>query len=96
MQCDPRAFARCPYKASCGAIEYANFQEGSDCDLFNRKVLAHPLTEADRIRGMSDVELSIFLYSITRACADKNCGACPIGQSNCIVLLHWLRQPETR
>ena len=94
MHCDPRAFARCPYNKGCLSPEQAEFTEGSDCDQFNRRVMEKPLTEADGIRKMSDVELSLFLYEVTRCCADKNCGACPIGPENCIVLLHWLRQPK--
>lgn len=96
MRCDPRAFARCPYNKTCVSPEQAEFTEGSDCDIFNQKISADMPTEADRIRRMSDVELSLFLHSVTRACADKNCGACPIGANNCIVLLHWLRQPAGR
>lgn len=94
MRCDPRAFVRCPYNKSCLSPEQAEFTEGSDCEKFNRRVLEKPLTEADKIRQMSDVELSLFLYEITRCCADRNCGACPIGDQNCIVMLYWLRQPE--
>ena len=39
MRCDPRAFARCPYKRSCVRIEDATFTEGSDCHRFNERVL---------------------------------------------------------
>lgn len=96
MHCDPRAFARCPYNKTCVSPEQTEFAEGSDCDLFNQKVLAKPLTEADNIRRMSDVELSLFLYEVTRCCADKNCAACPIGEQNCIVMLYWLRKPREK
>lgn len=95
LKCDPRAFARCPYKGSCVNLEEAEFTEGSDCDLFNKRILERPITNADKIRGMSDRELATFLYTATRACADHDCGNCPIGQQNCIVMLHWLRKPET-
>lgn len=93
-KCDPRAFARCPYNKTCDPVGQATFQEGSDCDQFNRKVLSTPVTNADGIRGMSDRELAVFLYTATRACADRNCASCPIGPENCIVLLSWLKQPE--
>lgn len=96
MHCDPRAFARCPYNKTCVSPEQTEFTEGSDCDLFNQKVLEKPMTEADNIRRMSDVELSLFLYEVTRCCADKNCAACPIGEQNCIVMLYWLRQPREK
>ena len=94
--CDPRAFARCPYNKTCVSPEQTEFAEGSDCDLFNQKVLEKPMTEADNIRRMSDVELSLFLYEVTRCCADKNCAACPIGEQNCIVMLYWLRRPRKK
>lgn len=93
MKCDPRAFARCPYNKTCVSPEQAEFADGSDCDVFNQKILADRPTEADSIRRMSDVELSFFLHSVTRCCADKDCAACPIGPTNCIVMLPWLRQP---
>lgn len=94
LKCDPRVFTRCPYKKSCGSLEHANFEQGSDCDLFNQKVLNTPVTIADRIRGMEDMELAMFLHTITRACADRKCEECPIGENNCTVMLHWIRQPE--
>ena len=96
MHCDPRAFARCPYNKTCVSPEQTEFVEGSDCDLFNQKVLEKPMTEADNIRRMSDVELSLFLYEVTRCCADKNCATCPIGEQNCIVMLYGLRQPREK
>ena len=94
MKCDPRAFARCPYNATCGSPEQAEFAEGSDCYLFNKKVLENPVTNADKIRGMSDMELATFLHTATRACADHDCSSCPIGEQNCIVMLHWLKKSE--
>lgn len=94
LKCDRRAFARCPYKATCAPIEEATFPEGSDCDLFNQKVLRTPLTNADKIRGMSDMELATLLYTVTRSCSAHDCDGCPIGGDNCAVLLAWLKQPE--
>lgn len=93
-KCDPRAFARCPYHKTCVSPEQADFMDGSDCDLFNKRILENPITVADKIRGMSDVELANFLFTATRACADKDCTSCPIGETNCIVMLYWLRKPE--
>lgn len=93
-RCDPRAFARCPYNKTCAPIEEATFTEGSDCDQFNQRVLRTPVTNADKIRGMSDRELATFLYTATRACADHACLTCPIGQTNCTTILWWLKRPE--
>ena len=93
VKCDPRVFSRCPYNKTCGSIQDADFKEGSDCHLFNNRILANPVTNGDRIRGMNDMELANFLYTITRACADRDCDKCPIGQQNCIVMLYWVKQP---
>ena len=94
IKCDPRAFARCPYKKTCVSLEHAEFAQGSDCDIFNKKILEKPTTNADAIRGMSDRELADFLHTITRACADRACDSCPIGPQNCIVMLYWVKKPE--
>ena len=91
IKCDPRAFARCPYNKTCAPVGMAEFQEGSDCDLYNQRVLQNPITNADRIRGMSDMEMATFLYTLSRSCADHVCEECPIGPDNCIVMLFWLR-----
>ena len=40
---------------------YAEFADGSWCDDFNKKMLNLPMTNADRIRAMSDRELASFL-----------------------------------
>ena len=96
QKCDPRAFARCPYSATCISVDQAEFAENSDCALFNKKVLDSPSTNADKIRGMTDIQMATFLHSITRACADRDCANCPIGEENCIVMLHWLRKTERK
>lgn len=94
LKCDPRVFARCPYNGTCVSPDEAEFTAGSDCDVFNKRVLSTPVTNGDHIRTMSDMELAGFIHAATRACADRNCGACPIGDANCIVMLHWIRQPK--
>lgn len=91
IACDSRVFARCPYNGTCGSIADAKFAPGSDCHRFSQKILNSAATQADKIRGMSDRELATFLHTATRACADHNCEACPIGSSNCKVMLYWLR-----
>lgn len=95
LKCDPRAYARCPYKGSCVDLENAQFPEGGDCHLFNQKVLSSQMTEADYIRTMSDPQLYLFLYTLTRSCAEKNCQACPIGAENCANLRQWLKSIKT-
>lgn len=55
-RCDPKARAKCPDGKQCEL--YAEFADGSECDKFNEKVLSQPMTNADRIRAMSDEELA--------------------------------------
>ena len=58
MKCDPRAYAKCPTHKYCGGCAAdAEFVECSECDKFNQSVLSKPMTNADRIRAMSDEEL---------------------------------------
>jgi hypothetical protein len=61
LRCSKEAIAACPDRKNCGCIEEATFTEGSECDEFNRKIDSHTLTNADRIRAMSDEELAVFL-----------------------------------
>lgn len=93
-KCDPRVYARCLYNSMCLSPPDAEFPEGSDCDLFSKRVMASPETEADHIRGMSDPQLYLFLYTVTRSCRDQNCTACPIGPENCQNLRQWLKQKK--
>lgn len=58
-RCDPKARAKCPDGKQCEL--YAEFADGSECDKFNEKVLSQPMTNADRIRAMSDEELAEFI-----------------------------------
>ena len=94
VKCDPRVFARCPYKGSCVSLEHAEFHEGSDCDTFNQKILNTPVTYGDWIRMMDDRELASFLMAVINACADRRCDICPIGKPNCITMLYWVRQKK--
>lgn len=85
IKCDPRAKVRCPFKNPCCGDETAYFVEGSECDKFNREILAPPPTNADRIRAMSDKELAVFLSSIAfegdmlwaDSFIEKLCKSCP-------------------
>lgn len=58
LKCSKEAFAMCPTRHLCGLREDALFIEGSDCDRFNQQVRNRPITNADRIRAMSDEELA--------------------------------------
>lgn len=68
LRCSPEAFAKCPTRHICEKIEDATFTEGSECDLFNQSVMNMPITNADRIRVMSDEELAVFLERATGGC----------------------------
>ena len=54
-----------------------------------------PMSNADRIRAMTDEELATFIYTATRACNNYECESCPIGDENCPELDKWLKQPHT-
>lgn len=104
IPCNPRAFVRCPYHRQCdGAAEYA---EGSACDNFNQKILEQPMTNADRIRAMSDEEMAkritLLAEGETTIHYCRNLPECDVSLERdeliplerceqCV--LHWLRQP---
>ena len=101
QRCSERAFARCPYKHECGTIHEATFTENSDCAEFNRKVDSMPMTNADRIRAMSDDMLAEFLCGVYD---DDNCGVYQAESGKFIngitildydefKILEWLKQP---
>ena len=101
QRCSERAFAMCPYRHECGTIHEATFSANSDCAEFNRKVENMPMTNADKIRSMSDKELAEFLCGVYD---DDNCG---VYQEECgkfingttIIdydqhkIMEWLKQP---
>jgi hypothetical protein len=91
QKCSERAYAKCPYRHECGTIHEATFADNSDCAEFNRKVDSMPMTNADRIRAMSDEELVSCLNGITSAgcvCLARDCRpTC----KQCIE--EWLQEP---
>lgn len=65
VKCHPRAYAQCPDRhICCGSIHEANFMEGSNCDIFNQRILNQPMTMADKIRAMSDEDLTDMIYDL--------------------------------
>ena len=97
MKCDPRAFARCPYRKECSdSPEHTSFYERTECDYFNQQVIHAPLTNADRIRAMNDDELATMLFDYKEC--NKNC--IMSSGKHCYeiceeesVILKWLQQP---
>lgn len=94
LKCSKEAFATCPDRHCCGRIEEATFAEGSDCDKFNQQIMEKTITNADRIRTMSDEELEHFINHFdicdlrtNEECKISYCAVC----SQCV--LDWLRQP---
>lgn len=100
MRCDPRAFARCPYKKECSdSAEHTSFYEGTECDYFNQRVIRAPLTNADKFRAKSDEELAELIVSwgiCSDVCSQKYCDN-PFHnkhQENCKKrALTWLQRP---
>ena len=99
-KCDPRAFVRCPYRKECSdSPEHTSFYEGTECDCFNQQVIHAPLTNADRIRAMSDEEMAEFIGRIeigdfgSQVYGKTFCDMCK-GQYECDdCRLRWLQQP---
>lgn len=58
QRCSNKAYAMCPTRHLCGSIEEATFTEDSECAAFNRAVEDKPMTNADRIRAMSDENMA--------------------------------------
>jgi hypothetical protein len=86
LQCDIRAFNRCPYNKTCVSVDQATFTEGSDCDLFNQKVLQTPITNGDRVRTMSDKKLKAWY------CKGRDCGGCRFASSAGCSFLKWIKE----
>ena len=99
MNCDPKAFAKCPTRHLCGTPEDATFANGSECDKFNQQILHQPMTNADRIRAMSDEELIRLLCG---GHGGFDCSTCKIGdQRKCDMECEkhcktWLQQSAER
>lgn len=99
IKCDPRAYAKCPDRVKCGPWQDAIFTEGSDCDEFNQKVINAPPTNGDRIRSMSDEELTTFLNKIVichQLRREGYCERCPLHEAKpCDTegIIDWLKQP---
>ena len=74
-KCSAKAFAMCPDRAVCGSLNEVVYMEGSDCEKFNEAADKQPMTNADRIRAMSDEELSEFLCDILSEDRD-GCSEC--------------------
>lgn len=106
-KCDPRAYAQCPTHQYCGSCAAdADFMEGSECDRFNQSVLSKPVTNGDRFRAMSNIELAEFLADkyVMASCTrltDEGYEPTEIEKENIkhtwyCAWLEWLRQPADK
>ena len=91
-RCSEKAYAMCPTRYLCGPIEESVFTDDSEYAVFNRSVEDKPMTNADRIRSMTDEELAKILGDKcicppTSECANL-CGDCVA------CWLEWLQQPD--
>lgn len=80
-KCDPFTRAQCPHAAYCEP--FAVYTDESECAKFAKRVLNKTVTNADRIRAMSDEELAKWM---------AECNA--YGENaDASQWLPWLRQP---
>ena len=99
QRCSKKAFAMCPNRKFCGTAEDAEFADDSECAEFNRAVENKPMTNADRIRAMSDEELAGFLMKLMHnnvQCFGEGMfpyHPCPQEQNCKQCGLDWLQQP---
>jgi len=100
LRCSAEAFAKCPTRHLCDTPHEATFTEGSECDKFNQQVLDKPMTNADRIRAMSDEELAKWLLDVMShkvACFGEGAfkyTPCRNVEHDCMKCgVAWLKQP---
>lgn len=96
QRCSQKAFAMCPTRNLCGAIEDATFTDDSECAAFNRSVDDKPMTNADRVRSMSDEELAKFIndsIACDHCIHDGHCNEFDNYQKCLEGVLNWLRLP---
>lgn len=84
----------CVNKKSC--IDYARLGENAECYLCPD--YKAPMTNADRIRAMSDEELAYFISDIADTCernteCNQHCCGCVESYCEYARCLDWLQQP---
>lgn len=85
QRCSKKAYAMCPVRHLCCPINESTFTDESECAAFNRAVEDKPMTNADRIRAMSDEQLTRFLnmWALGSFAWRRDAGA----------TIDWLQQP---
>ena len=89
MKCSDRAYAMCPTNYLCGSRNDATFTDDSECAEFNRRVDNMPMTNADKIRSMSDAELAKVI-ACPDGMSDQPCSCEEVGCIDCC--LRYLQQ----
>lgn len=95
QRCSEKAFAMCPTRHLCGSRESATFADDSECAAFNKSVDDNPvLTNADRIRHMSNEELADFMnnFNVCDTRSNEQCKFMFLADCRECVL-DWLREP---
>lgn len=91
-RCSEKAFATCPTRHLCGTREEATFTDDSECAAFNKAVEEKPMTNAERIRAMSDEELAMVIMCPYSTDPEE----CIRPEERCFEWsLKWLRDPAT-
>lgn len=98
QRCSEKAFTMCPDRNLCGRLEDAVFMEGSECDAYNQEVENIPMTNADRIRAVSDIEIAkLFTKAVADGCPPKmewDCAKDEDGWDACDACwCKWLQRP---
>ena len=93
-QCSEKAYAECSSPMRCKSREVAFYLPGSKCDDFNR-AQEKTITNGDRIRSMTDNELSEYLCGIIDCHPDTCPGylLCRPHREKENGLLKWLQKP---
>lgn len=98
QRCSEKAWSMCPTRHLCGPIEEATFTDDCECAVFNQSVEDKPMTNAGRIRSMSDEELENGIRKLSvgyEPWCDRHCKM--NGDDNCNRCLRiWLQKPAER
>lgn len=95
LRCSPKAYTKCPDHHLCGPIEAATFTDDSECAAFNWAVESKPMTNADRIRAMSDEELAAFIDKC-EGCGYLDSSIAVDEHGHLMEMIDWLQQPEEK
>lgn len=94
-KCSVKAFAICPNRTVCGSLKEAVYMEGSECEKFNEAAESTHVTNADRIRAMSDEELAAFLCGTRSDDSYDGCAGCA-AEDYCYAghtgMIDWLKE----